>query len=97
MIDSCNKQAKQKWHTKQVISKSPSVNWSLGQIISKVHIDEARPGTLAENESDSLADTTCLGKNFISLEYTRRTVYVYVYDTYITSTKNILIVTRTID
>ena len=36
-------------------------------------------GTLAENECDTNADTCCLGKNFVILEYTQRTADVYAY------------------
>ena len=41
---------------------------------------EPRPGSTAENECDTNADTCCLGRNFIVLEYTRRTADVYGYD-----------------
>ena len=40
---------------------------------------EARAGTPAENECDTNADTCCLGKNFVILEYTQRTADVYAY------------------
>ena len=36
--------------------------------------------TSAWNESDSNADTCCLGNNFIVLQYTERTADVYPYD-----------------
>ena len=42
---------------------------------------EPGAGTTGKNESDSNADTCCLGTNFIILQYTQRTVDVYPYDT----------------
>lgn len=41
---------------------------------------EISPGTTAPNESDSNADTCCLGMNFTVLSYTNRTADVYPYD-----------------
>ena len=43
-------------------------------------VQEPAPGTVAENEMDSNADTTCLGPNFIVLSYTQRIAQVYAYD-----------------
>ena len=43
------------------------------------HSEEPVAGTAAENECDKNADTCCLGKNFVILEYTRRTADVYAY------------------
>ena len=40
---------------------------------------EATAGTTAENKCDTNADTCCLGKNFVILEYTQRTADVYAY------------------
>ena len=36
-------------------------------------------GTLAVNECDTNADTCCLGKNFVILEFTQRAADVYAY------------------
>ena len=44
-------------------------------------MSEPQPGINAINESDTNADTCCLGKNFIVLSYTNRMVDVYSYDT----------------
>lgn len=38
------------------------------------------PGTVADNECDSNADTCCVGSNFIVMQYTRRTADVFPYD-----------------
>ena len=38
------------------------------------------PGTQGDNECDSNADTCCLEKNWLIMEYTRRTADVYSYD-----------------
>ena len=43
-------------------------------------VQEPVQGTVAENEMDSNADTTCLGPNFIILSYTQRIAQVYAYD-----------------
>ena len=43
------------------------------------HSEEPIAGTPAENECDTNADTCCLGKNFVILEYTQRTADVYAY------------------
>ena len=43
------------------------------------HSEEPTAGTVAENECDTNADTCCLGKNFVILEYTQRTADVYAY------------------
>ena len=49
--------------------------------LRKDKIDESPPGTVADNESDSNADTCCLGKNFVAISITNRTADVYPYDT----------------
>lgn len=41
---------------------------------------EPEPGTMAANESDSNADTCCLGKNFIILNHTNQTADVFPYE-----------------
>ena len=41
---------------------------------------EPKPGIIASNECDSNADTCCLGKNFVILEYIRRLADVYAYN-----------------
>ena len=43
-------------------------------------VQEPAPGTVAENEMDSNADTTCLGPNFIILSNTQQIAQVYAYD-----------------
>ena len=40
---------------------------------------EPKAGTSAVNECDTNADTCCLGKNFVVLEYTQRVADVYAY------------------
>lgn len=45
------------------------------------------------NESDSNADTCCLGSNFIILQYTQRTADVYPYDSSYSPMLNVPIVT----
>ena len=40
---------------------------------------EPAPNTVAVNEADSNADTCCLGKNFIPLQYTNKSADVYPY------------------
>ena len=41
---------------------------------------QPKPGVSAANECDTNADTCCLGRNFVVLEYTTRTADVYAYD-----------------
>ena len=41
---------------------------------------EPKPGILASNGCDSNADICCLEKNFVILEYIRRTADVYAYN-----------------
>lgn len=49
--------------------------------ISKVPaVEEPHPGSRAQNEADTNADTCCLGTNFIVLRYTNRVADVYPYD-----------------
>ena len=57
------------------------------------HVPESPPGTSANNESDTNADTCCLGTNFIILQYTRRSADVYPYDTSYQPTTQVPIVT----
>ena len=40
---------------------------------------EPESGTMATNECDTNADTCCLGKNFVILEFTQRAADVYAY------------------
>ncbi len=56
------------------------------------HLEPEKP-TTAYNECDTNADTCCLGKNFVVLEYTRRTADVYAYDESIKPIQNVPIVT----
>ena len=44
------------------------------------HRKEAPPNTEAYVEADTNADTCCLGKSFIVLQYTSRVAEVYSYD-----------------
>ena len=53
----------------------------------------ATPGAMAFNESDSNADTCCLGMNITVLSYTNRTADVYPYDDSYTPITNVPIVT----
>ena len=54
----------------------------------------AKPLTIAWNEGDSNADTCCLGKNFMVLEYTQRTADVFPYDSSYSPITNAPIVTE---
>ena len=54
---------------------------------------EPTVNTLAMNECDTNADTSCLGKNFIVLQFTNRTADVYAYDKTIEPKEGIPIVT----
>ena len=58
-----------------------------------IRVHEPVAGTVATNESDTNADTCCLGKNFIVQAFTNRTVDVYSYDTLVAPTCNVPIVT----
>ena len=49
-------------------------------------VQEPRPGTIGVNESDTNADTCCLGQNFIPLSYTQRMAEVFAYDQALPST-----------
>ena len=51
------------------------------------------PNTSAWNETDSNADTCCLGKNFTVIKYTERTADVYPYNTSYQPLQNVPIVT----
>ena len=64
------------------------------RVISQVEhqVKEPVPNTMAKNECDSNADTCCLGKNFVILNYTRRTADVYAYDKSIEPIENVPIV-----
>ena len=53
---------------------------------------ELKPGTTASNKCDTNADTCCLGKNFVILEYTRRTADVYTYEKSLKPIKGVPIV-----
>ena len=56
-------------------------------------MSEPEAGTVGKNESDSNADTCCLGANFIILRYTQRTADVYPYDSSYAPMTNVPIVT----
>jgi len=60
---------------------------SLKQQTSEVHA-----GTIANNETDSNADTYCLGKNWLIYGYTTRLADVYPYDSSYAPIKNVPIV-----
>ena len=53
----------------------------ISQTKAKYQAQDPDPGTIATNESDTNADTCCLGKNFLVQSYTNRTVDVYSYNT----------------
>ena len=55
-------------------------------------MNEAPAGTNGQNESDSNADTCCLGCNFAILNYTNRQADVYAYDSNYVPVNNIPIV-----
>ena len=63
------------------------------QSMPKYKVQQCKPGTYASNESDSNADTCCLGSNFCILSYTNRTADVYPYDTSYEPLHNVPIVT----
>ena len=46
----------------------------------KRKVNEVVTGIVSNNETDSNADTCCLGKNWIVCEYTTRTADVFPYD-----------------
>ena len=52
----------------------------------------APENTYSPNESDTNADTCCLGSNFVILNYTRRTADVYTYDSAYEPISNVPIV-----
>ena len=60
-------------------------------MVSSNH-QQPEPVISAENECDTNADTCCLGRNFIVLEYTTRTADVYAYDKEIYPLNNVSIV-----
>ena len=41
---------------------------------------QLEPGVSAANECDANADTCCLGRNFVVLDYTNLTEDIYAYD-----------------
>ena len=55
-------------------------------------MNEAPVGTNGQNESDSNADTCCLGCNFAVLNYTNRQADVYAFDSNYAPVNNIPIV-----
>lgn len=73
---------------------------AIGAVISQRRIaatttssaKEPKPGTIADNESDTNADTCCLGANFRILRYTYRVADVYAYDKSIEPIENVPIV-----
>ena len=61
-------------------------------IVNPMVVQQPLPGTEAAIEGDSNADTCCLGKNFVILEYTTKQVDVYAYDKSIKPLENVPIV-----
>ena len=59
----------------------------------KIQATRPTAGVIAANECDTNADTCCLGKNFVVLEYTIRTADVYAYDKSIKPIEGVPIVT----
>ena len=55
-------------------------------------VSEPEGGEVADNESDTNADTCCLGKNFKVIQFTRRVADVYAYDQSIAPIENVPIV-----
>ena len=83
-------------HTQSSVSTVKTTRRSTVQAIAATNSKlqkEAKPGTVGINESDSNADTCCLGINFIVLSYTNRTADVYPYDDSYSPAYNIPIVT----
>ena len=77
---------------------------SIGAIISKRQVSSSAatpatnfnfnsspPNTSAWIESDSNADTCCLGSNFVITQYTERTADVYPYSSSYTPLTNVLL------
>ena len=62
------------------ISKVFTTRRSISGIAAHPNIPSPPPGTIADNECDTNADTCCLGTNFSILAHTRRTADVYAYD-----------------
>ena len=60
-------------------------------MVSENH-QQHEPGISAAKKCDMNADTYCLGRNFIVLEYTTMTAYVYTYDKESTPLNNVPIV-----
>ena len=51
----------------------------ISTVINTNSHSEPEAGTPGFNECDTNADTCCLGKNFVILEFTQRTADVYAY------------------
>ena len=60
-----------------------TVKRGISTVDNRKSYSEPIAGTLDDNECDTNADTCCLGKNFVILEYTQRTADVYAYMKYI--------------
>ena len=50
----------------------------IGSVLA--NYQQPKPGVSAASECDTNADTCCLGRNFVVLEYTTRTADIYDYD-----------------
>ena len=53
---------------------------------SRDQVYQPLPGTDGDNESDSNADTCCLGQNYVVLHFTQRMAEVFAYDENLPST-----------
>ena len=65
----------------------------IGSFDSAPKFSEPKEGVCANNESDTNADTCCLGTNFKVLSYTNKTADVYPYDSTYKPIANVPIVT----
>ena len=71
------KAQKRNWYTTQdVIASVVATRW-IGSIAAN-HL-KPKPGTTASNECNTNADTCCIGKIFVLLEYKQRAADVYAY------------------
>ena len=65
---------------------------SISSSRTSTSIQEPSPNTVANNESDTNADTCYLSTNFVVLSYTNRTADVYPYDKSYAPMQNVPIV-----
>ena len=69
------------------------ISSSLTERHHKFEVQEPPAGQESRNESDSNADTCCLGNNFVVLSMTNKTADVFPYDNSYTPLRNVPIVT----